>query len=70
MNQTSPVITGGAAAVAGALVPVIAWIGSLFHVEIPVQVQISIASGIVAGAHYFGNRIASKNSAASATSAQ
>jgi hypothetical protein len=68
MNQTSPAATGTTGALIGALVVIISAISTHFKIDLSAQDQVSIAGGIVVGAHWIAEqyvaRIAAKKSSA------
>jgi hypothetical protein len=58
MNQTSPASTGTAGAAIAALVVVIDSISKHFGLNLSAQDEVSIAAGIVAGAHWVAQQVA------------
>lgn len=63
MNATTPTNTAIAAGAGAVVAPVVAYIASLFHLTLPVDVQSAIVVLVVAGAHWV-SKIAAARSAA------
>ena len=70
MNKASPVHTATAVGAGAVVAPVVAYIASLFHATLPVDVQSAIVVLVVAGAHWLSQaqaaRTASKQPASAA----
>lgn len=62
MNSTSPVQTGAVGAVTGAVVTLIAALVKHYNIDLSADAQVSLAVGIVAGAHWLGQQIAARGS--------
>lgn len=60
MNKLSPAQTGAAGAVTAAVLSVLAAIVKHYHIDLDGDAQVSIAVGIVSGAHWLTNLIASR----------
>lgn len=60
MNSTSPMQTAQAGTVTGAVFTLIASAVKHFNIDLPPDAQLSIAVGIVAGAHWLGAQLAAK----------
>ena len=67
MNQTSPAATGTTGAAIACLVAVIAAVNTRLNLGLTAQDQVSIAGGIVVGAHWlvqqYGARVAKQPTA-------
>ncbi|MGN6085770.1 hypothetical protein [Trinickia sp.] len=64
MNQTTPANTAIAAGAGAVVAPVVSYVASLFHVTLPADVQGAIVVLLVAGAHLFAQKRATKAAAA------
>lgn len=64
MNQTSPLNTATAVGAGAVITPVVAYVASLFHVVLPLDVQSAIVVLLVAGAHKLTQMRAAKQPAA------
>jgi hypothetical protein len=60
MNQTSPAATGTAGAAIACLVAAIAAVNNRFGLDLTPQDQVSLASGIVVGAHWLAQQYAAR----------
>ncbi len=69
MNSTSPIQTAQAGTVTGAVFTLISSAVKHFNIDLPPDAQLSIAVGIVAGAHWLAQQLAAK-AAKKATPAQ
>jgi hypothetical protein len=67
MNKLSPAQTGAAGAVTAAVLSVLAAIVKHYHIDLDGDAQVSIAVGIVSGAHWLANVVASRVGAKQAT---
>ncbi|RDU99245.1 hypothetical protein [Trinickia dinghuensis] len=70
MNSISPAQTGAAGAVTAAVVSVIAAVIKHYHIDLDGDAQVSIAVGIVAGAHWLAQTLIARASAKAVISAQ
>lgn len=66
MNQTSPAATGTTGAAIACLVAVISTVNARLGLGLTAQDQVSIAGGIVVGAHWIVQQYAAKQTAATA----
>lgn len=62
MNKLSPAQTGAAGAVTAAVLSVLAAIVKHYHIDLDGDAQVSIAVGVVSGAHWLANLIAARTS--------
>ncbi|WP_157661708.1 hypothetical protein [Burkholderia ubonensis] len=69
MNKLSPAQTGAAGAVTAAVLSVLAAIVKHYHIDLDGDAQVSIAVGVVSGAHWLVNLIASRAEAKSTMTA-
>jgi hypothetical protein len=60
MNQTSPAATGTTGAAIACLVAVIASVNNRFGLGLTAQDQVSVAGGIVVGAHWIAQQYAAR----------
>ncbi len=51
MNQTTPINTATAVGAGAVVAPVVAYVATLFHLTLPLDVQSALVVLIVAGAH-------------------
>jgi hypothetical protein len=65
MNSTSPVNTATAVGAGAVIAPVVAYVASLFHVALPVDVQSAIVVLVVAGAHWLSQMQTARSAAKS-----
>ncbi|HEY1998791.1 hypothetical protein [Paraburkholderia sp.] len=63
MNQSSPAATGTAGAAIAGLVALISMLNTRFNLGLTAQDQVSIAGGIVVGAHWLAQQIAARSTA-------
>jgi hypothetical protein len=63
MNSTSPVNTATAVGAGAVVAPVVAYVASLFHATLPVDVQSAIVVLVVAGAHWLSQVVAARSAA-------
>ena len=59
--NTSPAATGTAGAVITALVAAISWLNNRQGLNLTAQDQVSIATGIVVGAHWLAQQISARS---------
>jgi hypothetical protein len=62
MNAT-PMNTAATGSVTAAVVTLISAFVSHYKIDLPADAQISLAVGIVSGAHYIGNKLAARAAA-------
>lgn len=62
MNKLSPAQTGAAGAVTAAVLSVLAAIVKHYHIDLDGDAQVSIAVGIVSGAHWLAQTLMAKKS--------
>jgi hypothetical protein len=61
MNQTSPAATGTAGVAIAGLVALISMLNTRFNLGLTAQDQVSIAGGIVVGAHWLAQQFAARS---------
>ncbi|KVP90697.1 hypothetical protein WJ95_09320 [Burkholderia ubonensis] len=66
MNQTSPLVTGGATITVATLDPLVSWALTGFHAPMPVAVPGVVAALLMTGAHALVNLISSRRTASDA----
>jgi len=60
---STPINTAATGAVTGAVVTIIAAVVKHFNIDLPADAQVSVAVGIVAGAHWFGDKLVARAAA-------
>lgn len=66
MNQTSPLLTGGATITVATIEPLVSWGLSGFHAAMPAAVPGVVAALLLTGAHALVNFISSRRTPADA----
>lgn len=62
MNQTTPINTATAVGAGAVVAPVVAYVATLFHLALPLDVQSALVVLIVAGAHKLSQVVAARTS--------